>query len=44
MLRGDYAKAQTFFDQAMKAKDEYYARAAANLELAHSLMADNRAP
>ncbi|HVV65561.1 MAG TPA: tetratricopeptide repeat protein [Rhizomicrobium sp.] len=44
MLRGDYSQAQNLFGQAMKAKDDYYARAAANLELAHSLMAENRAP
>jgi Flp pilus assembly protein TadD len=41
MLRGDYTKAADLFGQAMKAKDDYYARAAANLELARSLMAEN---
>jgi Flp pilus assembly protein TadD len=37
MLRGDYAKATELLTQAMKAKDGYYAQAAANLELTKSL-------
>ena len=37
MLRGDYAKAKDLFAQAMKAKGEYYALAAANLEMVAAL-------
>lgn len=37
MLRGDYAKAKELLTQAMKAKNGYYALAAANLELTQSL-------
>jgi Flp pilus assembly protein TadD len=37
MLHGDYAQADKLFGQAIKAKGEYYARAAANLELTHAL-------
>ena len=37
LLRGDYAKAKELLTQAMKAKNGYYALAAANLELAQSL-------
>lgn len=37
LLRGDYAKAKDLLTQAMKAKNGYYALAAANLELAQSL-------
>jgi len=37
MLRGDYAKAKELLTQAMKAKDGYYALAAANLEMAQAL-------
>lgn len=43
MLRGDYPEAENLLGQAMKAKGEYYARAAANLELTHSLEADSKA-
>ena len=41
MLRGDYSDAKDLLGQAMKARGEYYAMAAANLELAHSLSADH---
>jgi Flp pilus assembly protein TadD len=37
LLRGDYPQAENLLGQAMKAKGEYYARAAANLETTHSL-------
>ena len=37
MLRGDYAKAKELLTQAMKAKNGYYALAAANLELTQNL-------
>jgi Flp pilus assembly protein TadD len=37
MLRGDYEKARELLTQAMKAKNGYYAVAAANLELTQSL-------
>lgn len=37
MLRGDYAKAKDLLTQAMKAKGEYYALAAANLEMTQNL-------
>lgn len=37
MLRGDYAKAKDLLTQAMKAKNGYYAVAAANLEMAQNL-------
>jgi Flp pilus assembly protein TadD len=37
MLRGDYAKAKELLTQAMKAKGEYYAVAAANLEMTQNL-------
>jgi len=37
MLRGDYTMAKDLFGQAMKAKGEYYAIAAANLETAQNL-------
>ncbi|HEY2444366.1 MAG TPA: tetratricopeptide repeat protein [Rhizomicrobium sp.] len=37
MLRGDYTQAENLFGLAMKAKGDYYARAAANLETTHSL-------
>ncbi len=37
MLRGDYTQAEYLLGLAMKAKGEYYARAAANLETTHSL-------
>jgi len=37
MLRGDYAKAKELLSQAMKAKNGYYAQAAANLELTQNL-------
>jgi Tfp pilus assembly protein PilF len=37
MLRGDYAKAKELLTQAMKAKNGYYAQAAANLELTQNL-------
>jgi Flp pilus assembly protein TadD len=41
MLRGDYAQAKDLFDRAMKAKGEYYAVAAANLQTALGLEADH---
>jgi ATP/maltotriose-dependent transcriptional regulator MalT len=37
MLRGDYTKAKDLLTQAMKAKGEYYAIAAANLEMTQNL-------
>jgi Flp pilus assembly protein TadD len=37
MLRGDYAKAKELLTQAMKARNGYYALAAANLELTQTL-------
>lgn len=37
LVRGDYPQAENLLGQAMKAKGEYYSRAAANLETAHSL-------
>ena len=37
MLRGDYTQAEYLLGLAMKAKGEYYTRAAANLEMTHSL-------
>jgi Flp pilus assembly protein TadD len=37
MLRGDYAQAADLLGQAMKAKGEYYGRAAANLETAQGM-------
>ena len=37
MLRGDYVKAKELLTQAMKAKNGYYAIAAANLELTQNL-------
>jgi len=37
MLRGDYAKAKELLTQAMKAKNGYYALAAANLEMTQNL-------
>jgi Flp pilus assembly protein TadD len=37
MLRGDYVKAKELLTQAMKAKDGFYARAAANLEMTQNL-------
>jgi Flp pilus assembly protein TadD len=37
MLRGDYAKARELLTEAMKAKNGYYAIAAANLELTQNL-------
>ncbi len=37
MLRGDYANAKDLLTRAMKAKGEYYALAATNLEIAQSL-------
>jgi Flp pilus assembly protein TadD len=37
MLRGDYSKAKDLLTEAMKAKGEYYALAAANLEMTQSL-------
>jgi Tfp pilus assembly protein PilF len=44
MLRGDYAQAKDLFDRAMKAKGEYYAVAAANLQIALGLEADHADP
>lgn len=41
MLRGDYTKAKDLFGQAMKARGEYYAVAAANLEMAQNLARDH---
>src|SRR5262249_14846283 len=37
MVRGDYDKAEALFDAALKAKGEFYARAAANLEIVRQL-------
>jgi Flp pilus assembly protein TadD len=37
LLRGDYAKAKALFTEAIGARDKYYAKAVANLELAKSL-------
>jgi Flp pilus assembly protein TadD len=37
MLRGDYAKARNLLSEALKAKGEYYALAAANLEMTENL-------
>lgn len=37
MLRGDYGKAKELLTEAMKAKNGYYAIAAANLELTQNL-------
>ena len=42
LLRGDYPQAENLLGQAMKAKGEYYARAAANLETTHSLETGNK--
>lgn len=42
MLRGDYSTAKDLLGQAMKAKGEYYAVAAANLETTNGLAADPR--
>jgi len=39
MLRGDYSEARDLLGQAMKAKGQYYALAAANLETANGLAA-----
>lgn len=44
MLRGDYAKAKELFEQAIKAKGEYYALAAQNLEMARTLEAGSSRP
>jgi Flp pilus assembly protein TadD len=44
MLRGDYPQAKDLFDRAMKAKGEYYAVAAANLQIALGLEADHADP
>lgn len=41
MLRGDYARAKDLLGQAVNAKGAYYGRAAANLESAKSLEAEN---
>jgi Flp pilus assembly protein TadD len=40
MMRGDYAAAEDLFDRAMRAKGEYYGRAATNLQLARSLKSE----
>ncbi|HEY2052272.1 MAG TPA: tetratricopeptide repeat protein [Caulobacteraceae bacterium] len=39
MMRGDYPKAEEFFNQAITAKGEYYDRASANLIMARTLEA-----
>jgi Flp pilus assembly protein TadD len=39
MMRGDYERAISLFEQAMETKGEFYARAAANLQVAKSLQA-----
>jgi tetratricopeptide (TPR) repeat protein len=44
MLRGDYAKAEELFTQAMKSRGEYYTRASANLEMNRALAARQKAP
>jgi Flp pilus assembly protein TadD len=43
MMRGDYAAAESLFDRAMRAKGEFYGRAAANLELARALKTQTQA-
>jgi Flp pilus assembly protein TadD len=43
LLRGDYSNAKDLLGRAMTARGEYYAVAAANLELAHSLSSDHGA-
>jgi tetratricopeptide (TPR) repeat protein len=43
MLRGDYAKAEDLFTQAMKTRGEYYTRASANLEMTRALAARQKA-
>jgi Flp pilus assembly protein TadD len=42
MMRGDYAAAEDLFDRAMRARGQYYARAAENLQLARSLKAQTQ--
>ena len=42
-MRGDYAQAEDLLDQAMKAKGEYYARAADNLKVVEGLKAQDKA-
>ncbi len=42
-MRGDYAGAEDLLDQAMKAKGEYYARAADNLKVVEGLKAQDKA-
>jgi tetratricopeptide (TPR) repeat protein len=39
MMRGDYPKAEEFFNRAITAKGEFYDRASANLLMAHTLEA-----
>jgi hypothetical protein len=43
MMRGDYAAAESLFERAMQAKGEYYGRAAANFQLAHTLKSQTAA-
>jgi len=42
MLRGDYVQARELLGQAMKARQDYYALAAANLQLTNDLAASNK--
>jgi Flp pilus assembly protein TadD len=42
-MRGDYAQAEDLLDQAMKAKGEYYARAADNMKVVEGLKAQDKA-
>jgi Flp pilus assembly protein TadD len=41
MMRGDYTAAEGLFDRAMRARGDYYGRAAENLQLARSLKAQS---
>ncbi|HWA60445.1 MAG TPA: tetratricopeptide repeat protein [Caulobacteraceae bacterium] len=43
MTRGDYSRAEQLFEEAIKAKGEYYAKAAANLETARAMAARSAA-
>ncbi|HWE48056.1 MAG TPA: tetratricopeptide repeat protein [Caulobacteraceae bacterium] len=42
-MRGDYAQAEDLLDQAMRAKGEYYARAADNMKVVEGLKAQDKA-
>lgn len=41
-MRGDYGKAEELLGQAIKVKDEYYARASENLKIVRALAAQDR--